>query len=709
MHTSIRPFLLLSLMTLIIIPAPAVPGSNGRASTSHVLPKTRAVEVKESIQGTEIVDPYRWLEDQDSAQTRSWIAEQNAYTDSFLSGIPERDKLKQQLSALIKVDFTSTPSVRNGRYFFYRRLAGQDQFVYYMRDGLEGKDELLIDPEPLSTDHSVSVVSEAISQDGSLLVYALRKGGEDEVAPRLFDVDKRQTLPDTFPKGRYSSIVLLRDKTGMYFSRWSPEGPRVFFHKIGDDSSRDIEVFGKGHTSDQSIECRISEDGRYLALFVDYGTSSDKSDVYVQDLGSKGPIVPIVNDLPAAFEAALSGEAIVDGKLYLRTNWKAPRWRIVEVDLKNPGREHWREVIPENDAVLEGFTLVGGKISVRLTHNVVSRLKVFDLSGKMVREIAPPSIGNVYGLYGSWQGNDGFYSFSSFHVPFTIYRYDLTTGQQSVWSQQKISLEAAKYEVEQVWYPSKDGTRIPMFLAHAKGLKKDGSNPTLLTGYGGFDVNLTPDFSAEATAWMENGGVYAVANLRGGGEFGEAWHHAGMLEKKQTVFDDFIAAAEWLVKNKYTNSSRLAITGTSNGGLLMGAALTQRPDLFAAVICRYPLLDMVRYQKFLVAKYWVSEYGSSDDPQQFKYIYAYSPYHHVKAGTKYPAVLLITGDSDTRVAPLHARKMTALLQSSTGSDKPVILRYETKAGHTNALPASVQVDNLSEELSFLMWQLKMVN
>jgi len=390
----------------------------------------------------------------------------------------------------------------------------------------------------------------------------------------------------------------------------------------------------------------------------------------------------------------------------VRTNWKAPKWRIMEVDLKNPSIDKWREAVPEGKNALEGFSLVGGKLALRTSVDVVPHLRLVDLNGKLLREVPVPTLGSISGLTGHWDSNEAFFSFNSYHMPSTIYRYDVATGKQSIWFASKVPIESAKYEVKQVWYTSKDGTKIPMFLAHAKGLKLDGSNPVFLTGYGGFNVSETPGFSPFSAAWMANGGVYAVANLRGGGEFGEAWHHAGMLDRKQNVFDDFIAAAEWLIHDKYTTPARLAISGGSNGGLLVGAALTQRPDLFGAVICSYPLLDMVRYQNFLVAKYWVPEYGSSDNAEQFKYIYAYSPYHHVKTGTQYPSVLFISGDSDTRVAPLHARKMTALMQAATaGSNRPIMLHYDTAAGHSGGAPASKQIDNMVDELSYLLWQL----
>jgi prolyl oligopeptidase len=377
----------------------------------------------------------------------------------------------------------------------------------------------------------------------------------------------------------------------------------------------------------------------------------------------------------------------------------------MEADLKNPSRDHWREIVPEGEAVMDSSSLAAGRLALHFTQGVTSQIKIFDLNGKFVREIKPPSFGSLSSLSGNLENNEGFFSFGSYHVPPTTYRYDMTSGKQEIWYQRKVPFDSNKYESEQVWYTSKDGTKVPMILAHAKGIALNGSNPVLLGGYGGFNLSNPPGFSPFVAAWLAKGGVFAYAHLRGGGEFGEEWHHAGMFEKKQNVFDDFLAAAEWLIKNNYTKPSRLAIEGGSNGGLLVGAALTQRPDLFAAVMCDYPLLDMVRYQKFLKGPYWVSEYGSSDDPEQFKYIYAYSPYHHVQRGAKYPAVLLVSGDADTRVAPLHARKMTALLQAATGSGRPILLHYETKSGHSGGTPTSTVIDDDTDELGFLFWQL----
>jgi prolyl oligopeptidase len=535
------------------------------------------------------------------------------------------------------------------------------------------------------------------------MAYAVREGGADEVTPHLFDVDAHKDLADVFPKARYFGFSILNDKSGVYLTRDTKEGPRVYFHKMGTDSATDTEIFGKGYGPEIIIGCGLTRDNRYLQITVQHGSSGDHTELYVQDLAHKGPIVTLVKDVLSSFSGQIAGDL-----MYVRTNWKAPKWRVMEIDLKNPAIEKWREVVPESEAILDGVSLVGGKLAVRYTQNVIPHVKLMEPSGKFLRELPLHALGSVSGLSGHWDSNEAFFSFTSYHIPPTIYRYDVATGRLTVWSELKVPIDTAKYEVKQVWYTSKDGTKVPMFLAHAKNLKLDGNNPVLLTGYGGFNVNQSPGYSSFAAAWMANGGVFAVANLRGGGEFGEAWHHAGMMEKKQNVFDDFIAAAEWLIQNKYTTPARLAIRGGSNGGLLVGAALTQRPDLFAAVICSYPLLDMVRYQGFLVAKYWVPEYGSSDNADQFKYIYAYSPYHHVKAGTKYPSVLFISGDSDTRVAPLHARKMTALMQAATaGSDRPVLLHYDTTAGHSGGTPTGKQIENTTDELSYLLWQLGM--
>ena len=664
-------------------------------------PSTRRDDFKETVQGVEIADPYRWLEDQQSPETRAWIDAQNKYTRSRLAAWPGGEALRRRLSELMRVDTIGMPVVRNGRYFFKKRPADLDQGILYMRQGPDGKDEALIDPNPLSADHSTGVNLAGVSEDGELIAFSIRHAGEDEASIHFLAVDTRREPPDQLPKARYFGVALKPDKSGAYYSRHEADGPRVYYHAFGTDPATDKQIFGEGYGPDKIIAANLSEDGRYLIVHVFYGAAGDQTDIFYQDLAAGTPIKPLVTGIAARFSGEVGGD-----QLFLHTNWNAPKGRIMAVELNHPERDRWREIIPEGNSVIESMALAGGKLLVNYTENASSRVEVFDAAGKRVRDLALPTIGSLAGISSRWTSSEAFYGFDSYAVPYTIFRYDAQSGTQKEWARLNVPIQSERFEMKQVWYDSKDGTRVSMFLLYLKGTKLDGSRPTLLTGYGGFNVSVTPGFSESAAVWAEQGGVFAEANLRGGGEFGEVWHKAGMFGNKQHVFDDFIAAAEWLIRSGYTNPSRLAISGTSNGGLLVGAALTQRPELFRAVYCGYPLLDMIRYQKFLVARYWISEYGSSDDPAQFKYLYAYSPYHHVKPGVKYPAVLLASGDSDTRVAPLHARKMTALLQASTGSDYPIMLRYDTEAGHSaGGMPTSKRIDQAGDELSFLFWQL----
>jgi prolyl oligopeptidase len=667
-------------------------------------PPTRTDSVKEDIHGIMIADPYRWLEDQQSPETRAWIAAENACTESVLRNLAGRAAIEKRLTELMKVDQIGVPSARHGHYFFLKREVGQDLFVLYMRAGREGRDEVLVDPASMSADHTTSVNFLNASNDGRLVIFGVRQGGEDEISIRLLNSETHKELSDRLPRARYfandsGSLALKPDKSGFYYSKMTSGGARIFYHSIGSDASSDQEVFGKQYGPDKISGVRLSPDGKYLLYSVSYGAGSERSEVYLQNASDNGPVATVVNDVDAFTFARIAGDTI-----YLLTNWNAPRWRLMAADVKNPGRKHWREIIPESDARIEGFFLAGGKLLVDYTRNATSQLKVFDTSGKPLGEIGLPALGTVGGIHSRWDSDEVFFSFRSFAVPPTVYRYDMAKKTLAVWAKANVPINSRNFVVKQVWYSSKDGTRVPMFLFHKKGLRLDGSNPTLLTGYGGFDLSETPSFREMAVVWAERGGVWAVPNLRGGGEFGEAWHKAGMRDKKQNVFDDFYAAAEWLIRNKYTQPAKLAIQGASNGGLLVGAAMTQRPDLFRAVVCMYPLLDMVRFQKFLVARWWVPEYGSSDDPEQFKYIYAYSPYQHVRPGTKYPAVLFITGDGDTRVAPLHARKMAAEMQAA-GSPRPVLLLYDTKSGHSGGRPLGKEIEETTDQISFLFWQL----
>jgi prolyl oligopeptidase len=684
-------------LVTVILTALVVCGQEG---TRTGPPPTRTDNVKEVLHGVEIVDPYRWLEDRKSPETQAWIEAQNQYTQSVLASIPGREKLARRLTELMKIDTISAPVECNGRYFFEKRLADQELFIIYMRQGLNGADQVLIDPHPMSPDRTTSVDLLDVSRDGRLLAYGVRHGGQDEVEVRLLDVDTRKDLPDRLPRADYFGVALKPDRTGLYYARHGTEGSRVYYHALGQDPTGDTEVFGKGYGPEKIITAQLSEDGRYLLIHVIHGSAADKTEIYYQDVAKHGPIGPVVNDVAARFFGAVGGN-----QLFMHTNWKAAKGRILAVDLENPARDRWREIIPETDAVIENIFAAGGKLLVEYTRNVSSQVRVFEPSGKHVRDLVLPAIGRVAAVSGRWESSETFYAFDSYTIPMTIYRYDAASGEQEVWARLKVPVDSARLEVKQVWYESKDGTKVPMFLVSRRDIKLDGAHPTLLSGYGGFNLSEMPRFLPRAVLWAEHGGVFAVANLRGGGEFGEEWHKAAMLEKKQNVFDDFVAAAQWLVAKGYTQPGKLAIAGTSNGGLLVGAALTQRPELFGAVACGYPVLDMLRYHKFLVAQFWVPEYGSAEDPDQFKYLYAYSPYHHVKPGTKYPAVLFFTGDSDTRVDPLHARKMAALLQAASGSGRPVLLRYETKSGHSGGLPLSKEVEQMTDVQAFLLWQL----
>jgi len=659
------------------------------------VPKTRTDDVAETVYGVTIRDPYRWLEDQQSPETRAWIDAQNAYTRSVLEPLPGRAAISKRLEELLKTERFNTPLVRNGRYFFTRRLADQNQYTICLRNGLHGSDEVLIDPNKSGGDQSTSVNILDVSEDGKWLVYGTRQGGEDEEAATILDVDAHKEV-DHLPRTRFFSLQLTPDKKDIYYSKSLPEGSRVYHHRIGKDVASDEEIFGKQTGPSEFVVAEVSLDGRYLGFYIGHGPGK-KTEVYVKDLQANGPVMTVVSDVEAEFTPEFAGNT-----MFAETNWNAPNGRIFAIDLAKPARVNWREVVSESNSVIQNFSVIGGRLAVNYLENVNSRVKILEASGKEVGNIAFPSLGTVTAVAGRWDSNEAFYTFTSFAQPATIYRYDVATGKQDVWASVKAPIDPAQFAVRQVWYPSKDKTRVPMFLVYKKGLKLDGNRPTLLYGYGGFLINETPAFRTDAVIFAEHGGVFALPNLRGGGEFGEKWHQAGMQANKQNVFDDFTSAAEWLIENGYTKPAHLAISGGSNGGLLVGAALTQHPDLFQAVACQYPLLDMVRYHQFLLGKLWIPEYGSSDDPKQFQVLYRYSPYHHVKKGVKYPAVLFVTGDSDTRVAPLHARKMAALVQASTGSGRPVLLRYDTKAGHSAGLPVSKQVEELTDVLSFLL-------
>ena len=673
-------------------------------------PETAREAFAETVHGQTIADPYRWLEDGDDPRAVAWVEAQNAYTRQILDNLPGRERIAQRLTELLSIGDISAPSVRSGRYFYVRREGQQNQPILYWREERESADRVLIDPNALDPDGTTALDWWYPSRDGRLLAYGLSHSGDERSTLHVRYVESGADLADTIPSTRAASIAWQPDGAAFYYTRYPRAGDvpageevyhrHVFFHRLGDEPAADLCVFGEGRDPEDWPSVHLSPDGRYLLVTVSRGW--ERSDVYLRDESAgPGPFIPIVEG-----EDALASGEVVDGRLYLHTNLDAPRYRLLLVDPAQPERTAWREIVPERpDAVLEGSRVIAGQLLLSYLQDASSRLEARDLSGNPLHEVHLPAIGSAEGLTGEWDGAEAFIEFASYTTPPTVYRYDPLGGTLEEWAKVEAPIQPEKYDVRLLHYPSKDGTRISMFVVHQRGLALDGDNPALLTGYGGFNISLTPSFSRSMFFWLEQGGVYAVPHLRGGGEYGEEWHRAGMLANKQNVFDDFIAAAEYLISSGYTNPSRLAIAGGSNGGLLVGAALTQRPDLFKAVVCAVPLLDMLRYHQFQIARLWIPEYGSAEDPEQFAWLAAYSPYHHVREDVRYPATLILTGDSDSRVDPLHARKMAARLQAANAGGNPVLLRVEFQAGHGAGRPLAKTLAEQTDQWSFLCWPL----
>jgi prolyl oligopeptidase len=552
----------------------------------------------------------------------------------------------------------------------------------------------------MSADNLISVGILDVSPSGTLLAYSVRHGGEDEHEIRVLDLASRRDLSDWLPKDRYySNLSWTWDGTGFYYFVLTAEKSCVRFHRLGSALDSDKELFST--RPDWGIFVHASEDGRYVMITVIRGAGGSSTEIYYQRLDDVAPIIPLVNDIEAVFVPAYVGDAIV-----LRTNWQAPNWRLIRVDLNDPSRTKWREIVAEGTAPMQSHSAIGGKLLATYLDDVHSRISAYEPDGTYVRDINLPNSGTAGPISGSWQRAEAFFSFMSFNVPPTIYLYDVSRDALGIWSQQDVPADFDQFEFHQAWCESKDGTRVPLHVFHRKGLDLNGANPTLLLGYGGFSESYTPFYWPPGLVWVEAGGVFAVANLRGGGEFGERWHRAGMLENKQKVFDDFVAAAQGLISSRYTSPERLAIIGASNGGLLVGAALTQCPEIFRAAVCWAPLLDMIRYQRHPLGPFWIPEFGSSDDPTQFRYLYAYSPYHNVKQGIRFPAVMFVTGEADSRCDPMHARKMTAALQwASSSEERPIILHHRTAAGHMTTLAIDDTIDEAADQLSFLFREL----
>jgi len=706
---------LLSLaLSLLVFAAALRAADDSSATAAPSVPKAKVDAVEDTIQGQRIADPYRWLEDANSPDTQAYVAQELAYTRSLLDPLPGREQLQRRLTQLLSIGEIDAPQAGGPYYFYTRREGTQNQPVLLVREGFHGKDRALVDVNQMAADGTVALDWWFPSDDGKFVAYGTSPSGSEVSTLRVIRTDTGELLPDSIERTRAASVAWKLDNSGFFYTRYPkkgevPEGQEVyhrhvFFHALGSDPTRDPLIFGDGLGPEDWPNVGLSNDGRWLLIGVSHGWS--KAELYLADLQAPSSAPVRITE----GKDFLYGGEVYKGRLYITTNEDAPRFRVFVADAANPKREHWQEIIPQSDAVLNSASVFGGKLFARYEKNASSQLKLFQLDGKAIGDIPLPALGTVTGIGGRWDRKEAFFDFSSFTVPPSVYQVDLASNHSELWDKVDApGIEPSAYEVKQLWYSSKDGTKVPMFVFHKKGLALDGKNPTLLTGYGGFNVSNTPEFRGSRFVWLEHGGVFAVANLRGGAEFGEEWHRAGMLEKKQNVFDDFIAAGEYLIAEKYTDKDHLAIQGGSNGGLLMGAAFTQRPDLYRAVVCQVPLLDMLRYQNFQIAKLWIPEYGSADDPKQFQWLYAYSPYHHVKAGTEYPSILFMTADTDTRVDPMHAKKMAALMQAEAANgqsrERPILLRIDTKAGHGQGKPIAKQIEEQMDIYSYLFWQL----
>ncbi|MFS8820702.1 prolyl oligopeptidase family serine peptidase [Synechococcus sp. W60.1] len=657
--------------------------------------------------GQPVPDPYRWLEDLDSEQTRAWIEAQNHLTFNYLQQIPARQRIRERLTQLWNYEKYSQPFKEGGRYFYFKNDGLQNQSVLYTQESLEGQAWVLLDPNTFSEDGTVALSGIAISRDGRYLAYGLSRSGSDWQEWKVRDIETGEDLPDHLRWVKFSGASWTLDGQGFFYSRYDEPAPgseyesvnyfqKLYYHRLGTPQSQDTLVYHRPDQKEWGFAGGVTEDGDYLIISVWRGTDP-KNLIFYKDL--RDPQSPVV-ELIREFEAEYSFVGNDGSRFWLLTDCQAPRRRLVAIDLEQP--DQVQEVIPEAEETLQGVSLINNQFVAFYLKDAHTQIKTFALDGSYLGEIPLPGLGSASGFGGKRYDTETFYTFTSFTTPPTIYRYDFTSGTSTLFRQPQVDFDPQAYEVQQVSYTSKDGTRIPMFLVHRRGLTRTGDHPTLLYGYGGFGISLTPSFSVGLVAWLEMGGVYAQPNLRGGGEYGEEWHQAGTKLNKQKVFDDFIAAAEWLIAHGYTNPAKLAISGGSNGGLLVGACLVQRPELFAAALPAVGVFDMLRFPKFTIGWAWISEYGSPENPEEFKALYAYSPLHNLKPGTAYPATLITTADHDDRVVPAHSFKFAAALQAAQGGSQPILIRIDTKAGHGAGKPTSKLIEEAADRWAFLV-------
>jgi len=665
--------------------------------------------------GQAVPDPYRWLEDLDSEQTRAWIEAQNHLTFNYLQQIPARQRIRERLTQLWNYEKYSQPFKEGGRYFYFKNDGLQNQSVLYTQESLEGQARVLLDPNTFSEDGTVALSGIAISRArdsgaehaGRYLAYGLSCSGSDWQEWKVRDIETGEDLPDHLRWVKFSGASWTLDGQGFFYSRYDEPAPgseyesanyfqKLYYHRLGTSQSEDVLVYHRPDQKEWGFAGGVTEDGNYLIISVWRGTDP-KNLIFYKDL--RDPQSPVV-ELIREFEAEYSFVGNDGSRFWLLTDCQAPRRRLVAIDLEQPDRV--QEVIPEAEETLQGVSLINNQFVAFYLKDAHTQIKTFALDGTYLGEIPLPGLGSASGFGGKRYDTETFYTFTSFTTPPTIYRYDFTSGTSTLFRQPQVDFDPQAYEVQQVFYTSKDGTRIPMFLVHRRGLARTGDHPTLLYGYGGFGISLTPSFSVGLVAWLEMGGVYAQPSLRGGGEYGEEWHQAGTKLNKQKVFDDFIAAAEWLIAHGYTNPAKLAISGGSNGGLLVGACLVQRPELFAAALPAVGVFDMLRFHKFTIGWAWISEYGSPENPEEFKALYAYSPLHNLKPGTAYPATLITTADHDDRVVPAHSFKFAAALQAAQGGSQPILIRIDTKAGHGAGKPTSKLIEEAADRWAFLV-------
>lgn len=700
--------------SLVIAALASMLFSSVPAQTAIKYPKAKKVDQVDDYHGTKVQDPYRWMEETGSKDTQDWINEQVAFTQSYLDTIPERAKIRERLTEIWNYERVSAPSkVAEGFYLYSRNDGLQNQSVLYRAKSKEDAGSVFFDPNKLSTDGTAALSGSSFTDDGKLWAYGVSLSGSDRTEWRIMNTETGEHLSDKLPPNRQGGVAWLTDNSGFFYQRYpAPESgselraanrfPKIYFHKLGTPISEDKVIYERNDDGELTSGGGVTEDGKWYVISTSKGTQR-MNEVHFKDLSKPdSPIVPLIADRENSWSFVGNDGSV----FYFRTDKDAERGKLVKVDVLAKDRV-WQDVVPQKAETLNGVQMINDQFVLNYLKDAYTNIKIYNKDGKHVRDVELPGIGSAGGFGGKQNATETFYSFSSFNAPPTIYHYDMKTGKSTVFRKTPVKFDGSQYEVKQVFFTSKDGTKVPMFLSYKKGLKLNGKNPTILYGYGGFNINQTPGFSVSRAVWMEMGGIYAVANIRGGAEYGKEWWANGAVLKKQNTFDDFIAAGEYLVKNKYTSTPKLAIQGGSNGGLLVGAVLNQRPDLWGAALPAVGVMDMVRFTEFTVGAFWKSDYGDPKKKEEFDVLYAYSPLHNVKAGAKYPATMVTTADTDDRVFPAHSFKYAAALQAGQGGNKPILIRIETKAGHGAGKPTSKQIEELADIYGFLVKELGM--